>query len=108
MQHYARDEAGGWTGCHCEGGIWSTFFSLLLWEALFAPVPDVFRTPFQSSPLDLRTESFYIGRQVGCRVAGHEARERALFPLENNGILKLARPALQRVAHPVIIGNDLM
>ncbi|KAL6769540.1 hypothetical protein ACKKBG_A31395 [Auxenochlorella protothecoides x Auxenochlorella symbiontica] len=63
LQHYARDEAGGWTGCHCEGGIWSTFFSLLLWEALFAPVPDVFRTPFQSSPLDLRTESFYIGRQ---------------------------------------------
>ena len=30
-----------------EGGIWATLFGLLLWEVLFMPVPDVFRTPFQ-------------------------------------------------------------
>lgn len=30
-----------------EGGIWATLFGLLLWDVLFMPVPDVFRTPFQ-------------------------------------------------------------
>ena len=30
-----------------EGGIWATLFGLLLWDVLFMPAPDVFRTPFQ-------------------------------------------------------------
>ena len=65
LQHYALPENGAWTGCHCEGGIWSTLFALLLWDEIFAPVPDVFRTPFQTAPLDLRTEGFYMARKVG-------------------------------------------
>lgn len=37
--------------CLCsEGGIWATLFGLLLWEELFMPLPDVFRTPFQAGP----------------------------------------------------------
>ena len=48
-----------------EGGIWSTLFGLLLWDALFQPLPDVFRTPFQAAPLDLDTPGFYPARQVG-------------------------------------------
>ena len=30
-----------------EGGVWAMLFGLLLWDVLFMPVPDVFRTPFQ-------------------------------------------------------------
>ncbi len=30
-------------GAHCEGGVWATLFGLLLWPALFAPVPDALR-----------------------------------------------------------------
>lgn len=47
-----------------EGGIWATLFGLLLWDALFAPVPDAFRTPFQTAPLDLSDPSFYPARQA--------------------------------------------
>lgn len=35
------------TSACSEGGIWATLFGLLLWDVLFMPVPDVFRTPFQ-------------------------------------------------------------
>lgn len=45
--------SGGWSGIHCEGGPLRELFSLLMWPALFAPVPDVFQTPFQLAPLDL-------------------------------------------------------
>ncbi len=38
--------------------MWATLFGLLLWEALFADVPDTLRTPFQTSPLDLSTPAF--------------------------------------------------
>lgn len=30
MQHYAA--SGGWTGVHCEGGLFHTLFGLLMWE----------------------------------------------------------------------------
>ena len=46
LQYYAG-EGGGWLGVHSESGIWLTIFGLLLWDALFADVPDVFRTRFQ-------------------------------------------------------------
>lgn len=50
-------------GVHAEGGIWATFFGLLLWDVLFMEVPDVFRTPFQTGPLDLGTVLFYPARK---------------------------------------------
>lgn len=37
LQFYASEEGGRWTGRHCEGGIWSALFALLLWDVLFAP-----------------------------------------------------------------------
>ncbi|KAI3439047.1 hypothetical protein D9Q98_001457 [Chlorella vulgaris] len=78
LQYYATDEAGGWQGVHSEGGIWATLFGLLLWDVLFMPVPDVFRTPFQTAPLDLNTVSFYPSRKEAVeaclgRVAAGEA-----------------------------------
>lgn len=40
-------ESGGWVGWHSEGAPVRTVFSLLMWDILFAPHPDVFQTPFQ-------------------------------------------------------------
>lgn len=34
-----------------------------MWDVLFSPVPDVFRTPFQTCPLDLSSPSFYPARK---------------------------------------------
>ncbi|XP_051118179.1 fanconi-associated nuclease 1 homolog isoform X2 [Andrographis paniculata] len=52
LQYYAG-EGGGWQGVHSESGIWLTIFGLLMWDAIFADVPDVFRTKFQASLLEL-------------------------------------------------------
>lgn len=50
-------------GTHSEGGIWSVLFGLLMWDVLFMDVPEVFRTPFQSAPLDLGGAAFCSARQ---------------------------------------------
>eukprot|EP00897_Mesotaenium_endlicherianum_P008066 jgi/Mesen1/7288/ME000373S06360 len=77
LQHYAASPPG-WEGAHTEGGVWHTLFGLLLWDALFAPVPDVFQTPFQTAPLDLRTDAFYTARR--------ELIERQLELMEQPGM----------------------
>ena len=46
-------------GLHCEGGVWSMLFGLLMWDCLFADVPDTLRSQFQLAPLDLSTPHFY-------------------------------------------------
>lgn len=46
LQYYAGD-GGGWQGVHAESGIWLMIFGLLMWDVIFADVPDVFRTRFQ-------------------------------------------------------------
>lgn len=63
LQYYSGEEGGCWQGVHSEGGIWMTYFGLLMWDVLFADVPDVFQTSFQTAPLDLRTDSFYPSRE---------------------------------------------
>ncbi|XP_058201552.1 fanconi-associated nuclease 1 homolog isoform X2 [Rhododendron vialii] len=63
MQYYGG-EGGSWQSVHTESGIWLTIFGLLLWDAIFADVPDVFRTRFQTAPLDLGTDSFYEVRKT--------------------------------------------
>ncbi|EYU45657.1 hypothetical protein MIMGU_mgv1a001078mg [Erythranthe guttata] len=62
LQYYAG-EGGGWKGVHTESGIWLTIFGILMWDILFADVPNVFRTKFQTAPLDLETDSFYEARK---------------------------------------------
>lgn len=64
LQHYASAAGGGWKGLHTEGGIWSALFALLLWDVLFSDVPDVFRTAFQTAPMDLDSDAFYPARQA--------------------------------------------
>lgn len=62
LEHFALSENGGWAGVHSESGVWSTLFAVLLWGVLFAHVPEVFRSPFQSGPLDLGTDAFAPAR----------------------------------------------
>ncbi|XP_059653884.1 fanconi-associated nuclease 1 homolog isoform X2 [Cornus florida] len=62
LQYYA-EEGGGWQGVHTESGIWLTIFGLLMWDIIFTDVPNVFRTRFQSAPLDFETDSFYEVRK---------------------------------------------
>ncbi|MCD7461973.1 hypothetical protein HAX54_047477 [Datura stramonium] len=62
LEYYAG-EGGGWQGVHTESGIWLTIFGLLMWDIVFADVPNVFRTKFQTAPLDLETDSFYEVRR---------------------------------------------
>ena len=47
-------------------------FGLLMWDCLFADVPDTLRTQFQLAPLDLSTPHFY---EVFCAHTLH-----SLFP----------------------------
>ncbi|CAN6898186.1 unnamed protein product [Brassica oleracea var. botrytis] len=61
LQYY--NGGGGWQGMHTESSIWLTIFGLLMWDILFSDVPGVFQTRFQTAPLDLDTESFYLTRK---------------------------------------------
>ncbi|MBA0585850.1 hypothetical protein Gorai_016612 [Gossypium raimondii] len=61
LQYYARE--GGWQGVHTESGIWMTIFGLLMWDVLLSDVPNVFRTRFQTAPLDMETDHFYLARK---------------------------------------------
>lgn len=54
----------GWTGRHSEGGELRFLWCLLMWDAIYAPVPDVFQTPCQIAPWDLATEAFYSSRKA--------------------------------------------
>ncbi|XP_048225839.1 fanconi-associated nuclease 1 homolog isoform X4 [Ricinus communis] len=62
LQYYAG-EGGGWNGVHSESGIWLTIFGLLMWDIIFSDVPNVFLNRFQTGPLDLETDGFYLARK---------------------------------------------
>ncbi|CAH9131498.1 unnamed protein product [Cuscuta epithymum] len=62
LQYYAG-EGGGWQGVHTESGIWLTLFGLLMWDSIFADIPNAFCTKFQTAPLDLEADSFYEVRK---------------------------------------------
>ena len=50
-------------GIHAEGSVVNTIFTILFWDVLYYDVPDVFRTPHQSVPLDFDTDDFYVNRK---------------------------------------------
>lgn len=52
----------GWRGYHAEGGIIRTLFAYLFYDVLFAYIPNVFQTAYQTCPLDLHTDAFYPSR----------------------------------------------
>ena len=55
-----RDQ--GWKGYHSEGGIIRTLFGFLFYDVIFAYIPNVFQTAYQTCPLDLHTDAFYPSR----------------------------------------------
>ncbi len=59
------EEGGASAGLHCEGGVWSMLFGLLMWDCLFTDIPDTLRTQFQLCPLDLSTPHFYEVKSSG-------------------------------------------
>ncbi|KAG7391129.1 Fanconi-associated nuclease 1 [Phytophthora pseudosyringae] len=69
--HHPVDEAsedttkiGGWYGVHSEGMVFGNLFGILMWDILYASIPNVFQTPFQSAPLDFGyADVFYEGRR---------------------------------------------
>ena len=69
------------SGMHCEGGVWGTLFGLLLWEALFMDVAGAFRTPFQTSPLDLSTPLFFPARKAAIEARLDQIRDGAAAEL---------------------------
>ncbi|XP_055011919.1 fanconi-associated nuclease 1 isoform X2 [Boleophthalmus pectinirostris] len=62
LAHYQKQ--GFNEGIHGEGSTFSTLFALLLWDIIFMQgIPDVFRNPYQTCPLDLYTDCFYENRK---------------------------------------------
>lgn len=55
--------ADGWEGFFAENHLWRACFGLAFWEELFAPVPGAFQHRFQTAPLDLGSEGFFLPRQ---------------------------------------------
>ncbi|OMJ29216.1 Fanconi-associated nuclease 1-like protein [Smittium culicis] len=56
-------DKSGYTGVHSESSIVTTLFGLLFWDIIFYPVDGVFDTEFQTHPLDMHTDAFYINRK---------------------------------------------
>ncbi|XP_040893434.1 fanconi-associated nuclease 1 isoform X2 [Toxotes jaculatrix] len=62
LAHYRQH--GFDQGIHGEGSTFSTLFGLLMWDIIFIEgIPDVFRNPYQTCPLDLYTDCFYENRK---------------------------------------------
>ncbi|KAM6936969.1 fanconi-associated nuclease 1 [Xenentodon cancila] len=62
LAHYRHQ--GFDQGIHGEGSTFSTLFALLMWDIIFMEgIPDVFRNPYQTCPLDLYTDCFYENRK---------------------------------------------
>ncbi|CAB1429516.1 unnamed protein product [Pleuronectes platessa] len=62
LAHYRQQ--GFDQGIHGEGSTFSTLFALLMWDVIFMEgIPDVFRNPYQTCPLDLYTDCFYENRK---------------------------------------------
>lgn len=59
LEHY---RAQGWAGFHSENSIFVVLFGLLMWDVIFAPVPEVFQTVCQLAPLDYKSPSFFASR----------------------------------------------
>ncbi|XP_036417627.1 fanconi-associated nuclease 1 [Colossoma macropomum] len=81
LAHYRK--LGFDQGIHGEGSTFSTLFGLLMWDIIFMEgVPDVFRTPYQTCPLDFHTDSFYGNRQEAIEARAELLREASTETLQ--------------------------
>ncbi|KAI8508095.1 Fanconi-associated nuclease 1 [Branchiostoma belcheri] len=63
-------------GIHGEGSTYWTLCLLLLWDVVFMEgVADVFRSPYQSCPLDRYTDDFYTSRRAAIDSRLEEVRQ---------------------------------
>ncbi|XP_068060259.1 fanconi-associated nuclease 1 isoform X2 [Anomalospiza imberbis] len=63
LTHYRKN--GFDQGIHGEGSTFITLYGILMWDIIFMDdIPDVFRNSYQTSPLDLYTDSFYENRRA--------------------------------------------
>ncbi|KAJ7169072.1 VRR-NUC domain-containing protein [Mycena crocata] len=60
LEYYGRR---GFKGFHSETRVLTTLFGLLFWDIIFAQVPGAFETPWQTGPLDIAEDSFYLARK---------------------------------------------
>ncbi|KAJ2092212.1 hypothetical protein IW138_001279 [Coemansia sp. RSA 986] len=54
----------GYHGLHSENAMATTLFSLLFWDIIFYPIPGVLDTEYQSRPLDMMSDAFYVSRKA--------------------------------------------
>ncbi|XP_044048491.1 fanconi-associated nuclease 1 [Siniperca chuatsi] len=82
LQHYRQQ--GFDQGIHGEGSTFSTLFALLLWDIIFMEgIPDVFRNPYQTCPLDLYTDCFYENRKEAINSRVHLLSEASVKTLHD-------------------------
>nr|XP_045611977.1 fanconi-associated nuclease 1-like [Procambarus clarkii]XP_045611978.1 fanconi-associated nuclease 1-like [Procambarus clarkii] len=69
LEHYKV--LGYSQGLHREGATVNSLFGIYCWDILYAPISDVFRSPYQAAPLDLDDPNFYEARkeQIDKRLA---------------------------------------
>jgi hypothetical protein len=48
---------------HIENLLWSHFFGMILWSAIFSSSPGAFANRFQAAPLDMWGPNFYLARK---------------------------------------------
>ncbi|XP_077104951.1 fanconi-associated nuclease 1 [Siphateles boraxobius] len=81
LEHYRT--LGFDQGIHGEGSTFSTLFGLLMWDIIFIDgVPDVFRNPYQTCPLDLHTDCFYGNRREAIESRAQMLREASAETLQ--------------------------
>ncbi|XP_067274949.1 fanconi-associated nuclease 1 [Pseudorasbora parva] len=81
LEHYRT--LGFDQGIHGEGSTFSTLFGLLMWDIIFIDgVPDVFRNPYQTCPLDLHTDCFYGNRWEAIEARAEMLREASAETLQ--------------------------
>lgn len=81
LEHYRT--LGFDQGIHGEGSTFSTLFGLLMWDIIFINgVPDVFRNPYQTCPLDLHTDCFYGNRWEAIEARAEMLREASVETLQ--------------------------
>ncbi|GFR33506.1 hypothetical protein TNCT_126071 [Trichonephila clavata] len=62
IEHYR--EEGFPEGIHGEGSTFISIYALLFWDIIYdGNIPDVFISPYQTHPLDLNSESFFLNRK---------------------------------------------
>uniref|UniRef100_A0A8C2KB68 Fanconi-associated nuclease n=1 Tax=Cyprinus carpio TaxID=7962 RepID=A0A8C2KB68_CYPCA len=81
LEHYRT--LGFDQGIHGEGSTFSSLFGLLMWDIIFIDgVPDVFRNPYQTCPLDLHTDCFYGNRRDAIEARAEMLRQASAETLQ--------------------------